>query len=46
MDNDLLISLIVLSGVFIYIFLLKYDKRFKKFYECEIKAFKKLLGIK
>ncbi len=45
MDNSLLISLIcVLGGGFFL--LIKDNNSFKKFYKCEIKTFKKLLGIK
>ena len=45
MDKGLLICLIISSGAFI-LFLIKDDKRFQEFYKCEIKTFKKLLGIK
>ena len=44
MDKGLII-LIISSAAFILL-LSKDNKKFKAFYKCEIKAFKKLLGIK
>jgi len=44
MDKGLFIGLIVSAGVFI-VFLMKDEKKWKDFYKCEIRAFKKLLGV-
>ena len=45
MDIGLLIALICCLGGGFFI-LIKDNNSFKKFYKCEIKTFKKLLGIK
>ncbi len=45
MDKGLLIGLIISAGAFI-LFFIKDNKRLQEFYKCEIKTFKKLLGIK
>ena len=45
MDMGLFIGLIVSAGAFI-VYLIKDEKKWKEFYKCEIKAFKKFLGVK